>query len=263
MRLKDLAGWNQTEADWARCLSMQPDGCFLAEKDGVPVGTVVTGIFGPVAWIAMMLVDPAYRRQGIGMALMEHALTFLEERGIRSIRLDATPLGQPLYARLGFVAEYELARHSGILSHAEPVAGVEAAGEEVLDQAARLDRTVTGADRWKLLQRLFQDRPDDFRVVRRNGELLGFMAVRSRARQLLLGPCLATAEAGPLLMADALHRLAGQEVVIDIPMSHEPATRLAVERGLTVQRRLLRMGRGVPVGEQVPLLWASSGPEKG
>ena len=57
MRLKTQAGWNQTEADWRRFLAMQPVGCFVAELDGRPVGTAVGCTFGPVAWIAMVLVD--------------------------------------------------------------------------------------------------------------------------------------------------------------------------------------------------------------
>src|SRR3954465_129988 len=73
MHLKDQAGWNQREDDWRRLLAMQPDGCFLAELDGTPVGTVTTCRFGPVAWIAMMLVDSRFRHRGIGRKLMTHA----------------------------------------------------------------------------------------------------------------------------------------------------------------------------------------------
>ena len=74
MRLKEQAGWNQIEADWRRCLQLQPDGCFVAEREGVAVGTVTTCIFGSIAWIAMVLVDAAVRGQGIGRTLLDHAL---------------------------------------------------------------------------------------------------------------------------------------------------------------------------------------------
>src|SRR5262245_32370282 len=110
MRLKEQAGWNQLESDWRRLLELQPDGCFLAEHEGRAVGTVTTCRFGGVAWIAMMLVDAAFRGRGFGRALMLHALNDLDSRGIRSIRLDATPLGRPLYESLGFVAEAEFIR---------------------------------------------------------------------------------------------------------------------------------------------------------
>src|SRR5437867_4267393 len=96
MRLKQQAGWNQLETDWRRFLDMQPDGYFVAEMDGVPVGTTATCIFGPVAWIAMVLVDAAARGQGIGTALMRYAIIFLERQQVRSIRLDATALGRPI-----------------------------------------------------------------------------------------------------------------------------------------------------------------------
>src|SRR5947208_710711 len=99
MNLKAQAGWNQLETDWLRMLAMQPDGCFLAERDGQPVGTTVACIFDSVAWIALVLVDRTVRGQGIGKALMQHALAFLDEQKIASVRLDATPLGQPLYEK--------------------------------------------------------------------------------------------------------------------------------------------------------------------
>src|SRR5262245_10020167 len=113
MRLKTQAGWNQLEGDWRRMLAMQPDGCFVAEHEGTAAGTCMTCMFGDVAGIAMMLVEQSLRGKGIGRALMEHALAFLDCRTVGTIRLDATPMGQPLYEKLGFKAEYSLARYAG------------------------------------------------------------------------------------------------------------------------------------------------------
>jgi len=70
MRLKEAAGWNQTEADWRRLLSLQPEGCFAAVRDGRLVGTTTVTIYGELAWIGMVLVDREYRRQGIASGLM-------------------------------------------------------------------------------------------------------------------------------------------------------------------------------------------------
>src|SRR5215216_5423634 len=90
--LRRQAGWNQTVADWQRCLHLEPEGCFVAVLDDAPAGTATTCLFGPVGWVAMVLVDPAFRRRGVGLALMEHALGYLDGRGARTVRLDATPL---------------------------------------------------------------------------------------------------------------------------------------------------------------------------
>jgi GNAT superfamily N-acetyltransferase len=119
LRLSREAGWNQTPADWSRLLGLGPAGCFVAELDGAAVGTTTTCVFGPIAWVAMVLVDRDVRGRGIGTALVAHAIDHLDELGVRSIRLDATPLGEPLYRRLGFVAEYPLTRFQGTPAHAE------------------------------------------------------------------------------------------------------------------------------------------------
>jgi ribosomal protein S18 acetylase RimI-like enzyme len=262
LRLRQQAGWNQTAADWARFLSLQPDGCFVAEIDGIAAGTVTNCVFGSVAWIGMMLVDASRRGRGIGRALMTRALAFLGERGVRSVRLDATPLGEPLYRSLGFVEQSRLGRWEGELSGGEVAQGVEAGQVEDRGGILRLDREVTGTDRRRLLLELFREYPHELRVVRRGGAVVGYLTARRGARALFLGPCLATAEAGPLLLADAWQRHAGKEVILDSPAGSAAAAWVR-QRGLCEQRQLLRMCRGEVVEECVPQLWASSGPEKG
>jgi GNAT superfamily N-acetyltransferase len=120
MHLKSQAGWNQTEADWRRLLALDPEGCFVAELDGRAVGTTATTLFGPVGWISMVLVEASVRRLGIGTRLLEHALAYLDRAGAKTVRLDATPLGRPVYEKLGFIADYELARWEGAASRAAP-----------------------------------------------------------------------------------------------------------------------------------------------
>jgi GNAT superfamily N-acetyltransferase len=272
MRLKEQNGWNQLEADWQRVLYLQPDGCFVAEWNGTPVGTTVVTIFGDVAWIAMVLVDANHRGHGIGTALMKHALDFLDARGVPSVRLDATPLGRPIYEKLGFVAEYELARYEGVLEHCKPPGkhaqvaleplpeGVR--GAAVLREVLHFDYIMTGARRGLFLSRLFAEYPEYVRVAR-HGDVAGYFAARPGSHALLLGPCVADGCAGGTLEWDAAARLGGQRVFMDIPLAETYAIDRAEMRGLKVQRRLLRMCRGKPVRERVGCLWASSGPEKG
>jgi GNAT superfamily N-acetyltransferase len=265
LRLSQQAGWNQTAADWQRFLDLEPSGCFIAEWDATPAATLTTCIFGSVAWIAMVLVEESLRRRGLGQALLRHALEFLEQKGVRSVRLDATALGRPLYEKLGFVEEHQLARYEGALpsQNATPVPGVDMAGPEDVATLAKLDQAITGTDRGKLLQSLFSEFPEAVRVVRHGGNIIGFRTSRPGRVATMLGPCLATAAAGPLLFRDAWQRHAGQRVLLDIATRNTAAVTLAEEQGLTVQRHLLRMCRGPRVTERPGDLWASSGPEMG
>ncbi len=264
MRLKTQANWNQCEADWRRFLDMQPDGCFVAELDGVPVGTTTTCLFGPVAWIAMVLVDASMRGRGVGTALMRHALAFLDQCAVTTIRLDATPLGQPLYERLGFRVDYRLARYEGIPGNDEaPFAGpVRAAQPEDMDDLCQFDQTVSGTDRRKFLKRLYDEQPEEVRILREGGRLRGYVIARAGARAWQLGPCLAD-EDGAMLLDDVWCRHEGQRIYLDVPADHIAATRWARERKLQMQRPLVRMSRGPRVREGLARLWTSSGPELG
>jgi GNAT superfamily N-acetyltransferase len=263
MRLKEQARWNQIEADWIRYLNLEPDGCFLAELDGAAVGTVATCTFRPVAWIAMALVDEAVRGRGIGKALMRHALDYLDARGIRSIRLDATALGQPLYEKLGFAAEYRLTRFEGVLpTGSAPSLGLPASSAHYGDLMA-LDREATGTNRAKFLGRLFAERPEAVQVFMEGDSPTGFLTTRKGSRALQIGPCIASPAAGPMLLRDAFHRHAGQRVYVDIPVDNEPARWIAEAQGLIAQRDFMRMSRGPRVADWVDRIWASSGPELG
>lgn len=264
MRLKEQTGWNQTEGDWRRYLRLQPDGCFVAEIDSVGAGTTACFVFGPVAWVAVVLVDEAVRGRGVGTALMRHALVFLDQFGIRTIRLDATPLGRPIYEKLGFVADHTVARYSGVLAAVNAgVNEVEELAVKDLDEVVALDEAVTGAKRGRLLSLLYEECPEAFRVVRRGEVIEGFVASRPGANARQIGPCLGSSAAGPMLLADAQRQYAGHRVFIDVPLPNALSVSVVEAMGLQVQRHLLRMTRGSPTKEVVERLWASSGPEKG
>jgi ribosomal protein S18 acetylase RimI-like enzyme len=263
MRLKEQAGWNQTEADWQRCLDLEPEGCFVAEYDGSAVGTNTTCIFGKVAWIAMVLVDAAFRGRGIGKALMEYALRFLDGAGVNCIRLDATPLGQPLYKKLGFVTQFQLCRYEGVCPVQANVQDVELAPAERWDHLMDFDAVATRTNRHKLLRRLLTEQPQSVRFVQRGGAIAGYLAIRQGSRAVQIGPCIADSSAGPLLLTDACHRFAGKRVYLDVAMDNRPATEFVSSLGLTVQRHLTRMCRGEQICEDIAKLWTSFGPEKG
>jgi len=264
MQLKNDAGWNQTPADWKRFLDLQPEGCFVAEWDGRPVGTATTSVFGSVGWIAMVLVNESYRHRGIGTQLVQQALSYLDGECVTTARLDATPLGRPVYERMGFVAEHELVRLEGTASAIFYEMPVVPARQKHHEAVFALDQRATGTSRRRLVERLLTEHRDVARVVVRGGSVMGYAMLRPGSRALQIGPAIAASEeAGRELCEWAFGQCAGQRVFVDIPRENLPAIEWARARGLREQRKLTRMCRGEPVVEQIQLLWASSGPEKG
>ena len=264
-QLKEQAGWNQTRADLLRFRKLAGDGWFLALRHEQPCGTVATFKFGPVAWIAMMLVEESLRGQGIGRALMTHAISYLGASGIASICLDATPQGRPLYESLGFVTQFELTRYGGAARPAQepiapqPVLLQSTQHQQILD----FDRRWVCTDRSSLIRALLDEHAGEFRTLSDAQGLCGYLTARPGCRASFLGPCIAAPHAGAALLRDALHRFAGQSVLIDFPKQHPQACEIAVSHGLSPQRLLTRMCRGTQVIENIAQLWASSGPETG
>lgn len=263
MALKSQAGWNQIERDWRRLIALEPDGCFLAVWDEIPVGTVTTCRFGPVGWIAMMLVESSHRGRGLGRALMNRAVAFLESRGVRSIRLDATPLGRPLYESLGFVEDAKILRYAGVPQSEGRPPGKDLLNEGWSEAIRRWDRDASGADRERLLRALAEEYPEELRSVDDRDEPGGYLLARAGAKAWQIGPCIAFGSAGVRLLSDALARHLGEAVIVDVPQEHAEARSVVESHGLAVARELTRMTRGAAVGEDRSNIWASSGPEMG
>ena len=64
--------------------------------------------FGPEAIILNVYVDPAWRRRGIGEALMRAVLDALAARSLHRVVLHASEEGRRLYERMGFVPTNEM-----------------------------------------------------------------------------------------------------------------------------------------------------------
>ena len=264
LRLCAQSGWNQLEADWRRQLDLEPDGCFVAINGGRPVGTACCCVFGDVAWINMVLVEQTKRGCGFGTALMRHVVGYLDDRGVASIRLDATPLGQPIYEKLGFTPEFTLARFGGEFpSRFDVVPGVEPVPPDEMPNVWALDQEVTGTNRETLLRYLHEKEPEWTRHYVKEGRFEGFSFCRPGRKAWQVGPIIGSRSAGLRLLLDLARRFASSPVYMDVPTDHQVAVDLATAMGLSEQRRLLRMGRGKRVQEDLSRLWCSFGPEKG
>ncbi len=240
MRLKAAAGWNQTPADWARLLALEPEGCFVDERDGAVAGTATALCYRTeLAWIGMVLVAPEYRRQGIARGLMQRALAWLRGRGIRCIKLDASEMGRPLYRQLGFVDERPIERWARLpgKERLSAASGIARGGFDRLDECMEMDQLAFGADRSAVLASLAAT---DDGAVFSNGD--GYLLGRPGSDAYFLGPCAAPGEtvAGDLARAFLAGR-AKETVFWDLLPSNASASRLAWSLGFRLRRRLMRM----------------------
>jgi len=243
MRLKEIAGWNQTTGDWERFLRASPQGCFIAEVDGRVVGSAATIIYeGRFAWIGMVLVDPATRGQGIGTRLLVKAIEYLDGCGIPGVKLDATPQGKPIYQKLGFVSEYEIERWL-LKRPASDAPATDRSAE--LKQALAFDHEIFGADRSDLLRSVAQEAPQFVLEERDQNRLAGYAFGREGSKADHLGPWVAQdQEAARNLLQEFLERSRQELVFVDAMKSNPWALALLRQAGFEHARPLTRMFRG-------------------
>ncbi len=264
MRLKEIAGWNQTLTDWERFMNANADGCFVAECRGRVVGTVTTISYQDrFAWIGMVLVDLDFRGQGIGTRLLEKALSYLDARGIPTLKLDATPQGKPIYEKLGFVSEYEIERWA--LRRAGGQEAVPVPSTEDLTGILAFDREVFGASRETLLRSLVSCAPQFVCAVRDRAQIRGYAFGRRGSLADHLGPWVARDESAAGELLNTFLRCTSRDAVfVDCLKANSWAPALLRAHGFEVSRPLTRMYRGPNAHPgRVGLVCAVLGPEFG
>jgi len=279
MRLKEIAGWNQTKEDWERFLQANPEGCFVAEWNGQVAGTVTSIIYeNRFAWIGMVLVDPQLRGKGIGTALLLEAIEHLDSRKVPCVKLDATPQGKPIYTRLGFRVEYEIERHrltreamrpntirvtDGASTRTDLCAAPDAS--EQIEALLEMDREVFGADRSALLRSLAGCAPELVTVTHTGNALKGFALGRKGTLADHLGPWAAwDGFAAREVLEGFLLRSQRQVVFVDVVADNPWAPALLAAKGFQFSRNLTRMYRGENAHPGRPhFLCAILGPEFG
>jgi predicted N-acetyltransferase YhbS len=267
VRLNTLAGWNQTGADWNRFLVASPDGCFVMEEGAKVVGTVTTLSYEDrFAWIGMVLVDPEYRNRGIGSELLRWAIEHLDATGIPTLKLDATPLGKPLYEKLGFVSEYEIERWN-LRRTVEEGRAVSAplAPAAQLPEILAYDRQIFGADRSSLLRSLADEGAALTLAVGHGTDMQGYAFGRHGLFADHLGPWMAgDPDTGKMMLTDFLRRSSRDTVIVDALRSSNLASEILPANGFTIARPLTRMYRGPNAFPGKPhSLCAILGPEFG
>jgi GNAT superfamily N-acetyltransferase len=224
----------------------------VAEAGGDLVGVAAGAVFGATGWVGGVAVVPGHRRAGLGGALTEAILEFLEGRGVTTALLHATALGRPVYERLGFVPETAYLTLTGPTRPPGPAADPAGADRPRpapeplvrpgraadLEAVLALDLAATGEDRRRLLTALW---PTGGLVAAGNGRLLGYhLASPWRSG----GAVIATDPEAGLVLLDAVRVAPGDEVGISVPAANTPAVQSLELAGFSERYRTVRMYRG-------------------
>jgi ribosomal protein S18 acetylase RimI-like enzyme len=224
----------------------------VAEAGGELVGVAAGAVFGGTGWVGGVAVVPGHRRVGLGGALTEAIVEFVEGRGVATVLLHATALGRPVYERLGFVPETAYVTLSGpTLAQASTGTMVRAGRAADLEAVLALDRKATGEDRRRLLTALW---PTGGLVAAVDGRALGYHL----ASPWRPGGATIAADPGTgLALLDAVRVAPGDEVAISVPAANDAAVGWLASAGFQERYRTIRMHRGPRVAWDPAALFAA------
>ena len=77
------------------------------ENKIIGIGTGI--VFGNTAWLAHIIVNPEFRRRGIGRKIVIELLNIIKNTGCETVSLIATELGCPIYEKAGFIEQTKYA----------------------------------------------------------------------------------------------------------------------------------------------------------
>lgn len=282
--------WSGGIGVWKTAFSVSPLGCFAAVSSnpsspspGVVIGTTCAIEFFSShrhgAWIILVLVDREFRRRGIASRLVSRAVTFLRERGVTHIGLDASEAGRPVYEKLGFLPLCKLfllerlSAPGNQIVAAPPPDGtkiIPMTGDH-LNKVFDLDEREFGFRREQSFRALWPSMIG-FVATGEDGELVGFVFSRMTSGGARTGPVIANSRGlAAALLATVVRSIPeGTVIKVWILESHPEASLVAqglgFEQSTNVHTRMFlpepgqRQIDGVQTGSNY---WTIAGPDLG
>jgi len=239
-------GWNPGFDDARAFQAADPLGFFMGWREGEPAAAISVVAYDPgFAFLGLYLVQPEYRGRGFGLALWNEAL---KRRPAKLVGLDGVVAQQANYARAGFRLAYRNIRFGGLAPSAASsarVADLKPARTLPFDRLAAYDRRCFPAPRTAFLSLWLSPLAGAAIAAERDGEILGFGAVRACQQGYKIGPLFADSEA----IADEIFlalasRAGGETLFLDVPEPNAGAVRLAERYGMKPVFETARMYTG-------------------
>ncbi len=224
---------------------------FVAEEDGLIVGSIFVSRRSPVGGISVVTVDPQAQNRAVGRCLMQHGMKFLAGHGrARQQLVQAAYHNRSLclYAKLGFIASDMLSNMTGDPIRANiPGRTVRPARESDAEACNALCRKLHGFDRAGEMARATMQGTAS--VVESGGRITGCTTGVG-----FLGHGVGESNEDLKALIASVEEFAGPGILI--PTSNGELFRWCLEHGLRVVQQMILMDTA-PSGPPNGTYWPS------
>jgi GNAT superfamily N-acetyltransferase len=239
--LSTSAGSKVTPAYWTRIMRLAGESCYCLADGDLFVSSAVCVPYGRErGWIALVFTRPEYRGHGLATQVTQAALDDLKAR-VKHVFLDASPMGRPIYERMGFTPLFTIDVYEG-QANAPQASGIRLLEPDDVEAVIHLDTDSFGAARPAVIRQFVEEFPGRSWVDESSGEISGYALGRVTRGGYQIGPMMhRSAEGAERLLQTALHALQGSAVRLDMPTPNAAAIQLAQKYGLNTLNHSTRM----------------------
>ncbi|RKP44185.1 N-acetyltransferase [Trinickia fusca] len=245
-------GWNPGLHDAQSFRVADPNGFFVGEWRGEPVGSISAVAYDDhFGFIGLYIVKPEFRGKGLGLRIWQHAIAYL---GPRNIGLDGVVQQQANYRKSGFQLAYRNIRFQGLAQTQMPnpvsasqTIDVSNLTDVSFEQLAAYDRQFFLMSRAAFLRAWIAQPGAVALAAIIEGRMRGYGVLRLCREGRKIGPLFADTEAIAEQLFGALTaQCHGETVALDVPETNSTAIALAERHGMTRVFETARMYTGVP-----------------
>lgn len=242
IRMAAKEGWNPGLSDADTFYAADPEGFFIAELDGEPIGTISAVRYkDDFGFVGLYIVTPEARGKGYGMELWQHAMAHLEGC---TVGLDAVTEQEQTYKKAGFSSSYRSTRFEGMGGGAKPE-GVVLLETVDFDKVVAYDRACFPGGRENFMHAWIEAIGATSYAVMDGDRLAGFGVIRPCAVGYKIGPLFAdNAEVAERLYAALRASIPGEKFYLDVIEPNRAAMELAKKHELNEVFVTVRMYTG-------------------
>jgi GNAT superfamily N-acetyltransferase len=235
-------GWNPGLHDADAFFAADPNGFFIAELNGEPVGCISAVAYDDTfGFMGFYIVKKELRHLGIGMKLWEASLDYM---GGRTIGGDGVVEMLEKYARFDFRIAYHNARYEG--TGKEMHSDLTDISLVPFTELEQYDRRFFPAPRTAFLKSWISRPGSCGRVTFDSHRITGYGVIRPCYRGFKIAPLFAdTPEIAEELFRSLSALAAGQPVFLDIPVCNLAAVQLVERYGMNKVFETARIYRGI------------------